>query len=125
MPFNIVLPLFILTAIYGFILGGLVLLLRKLGVPASKAILLGFVLFGVASGLLAAWIWPLDSSVYPNVFATLLGDLAYNLSTGYLGDLWLLRVPQVYVVASTILCTAAGLLFQTLYNRRTRPSEDV
>ena len=90
----------------------------------ERVILVAFVLFGVASGLLAAWIWPLASRVYPNVFSTMLGDLAYHLSSGYLGDLWLLRVPQVYVVASITLCTTAGLFFQALYNRRSRAPKD-
>jgi len=122
---NVVLPLLVLAVIYGLVIGGLVWLLRKLKVSPRRAILLAFLLFGVVTGLLTAWVWPLDSSVYVNVVAALLGDLVYGWSTQYLGDPWLLRVPHVYAVVSAIVWGAAGLLFQGLFNRWARSTSSI
>jgi hypothetical protein len=66
---NVLLPVAVLTAIYALAIWGLVALYRALHLPKSGAIVLGFVTFGLATGLLVAWIWPLDSSVYVNVYA--------------------------------------------------------
>ena len=99
-----------LTVAYGLAITGLVLLLRLIRVPRRWAIALGFVAFGVASGLLAAWAWPLDSCVLPNVYAVVLGDKVYGFSAQRLGDPWLLRVPWVYAVVSTVLGGLAGAL---------------
>ena len=130
MIFGIILPLFILSAIYGLVILGMVMILRKMQVSLKKAILLSFLVFGIVTGFLTAWIWPTDSSIYFNVFATLLGDQVYNLSIQYFGDMsssqahytipWILRIPQVYVIASIILYGLVGLLLQLVYNRRTR-----
>jgi hypothetical protein len=117
---NIVLPILVLTAIYGLVIGGLAWLLRILRIPATRATFLAFLLFGLVTGLLTAWVWPLDSSVYANVFTVLLGDLVYRWSAQYLGDPWLLRVPHVYVLVSPILWAGAGLLFQGLSSWRRR-----
>lgn len=107
---NVLLPLLLLTVLYGLLVVGLIRLLRLLRVPRRRAILLGFLAFGVISGLLAAWAWPLDSCVLPNAYAVLLGDGLYGLAAARLGDPWLLRPPQVYVLVSTLLCSALGLL---------------
>jgi len=124
---NVVLLVLILSAIYALVILGLVLLLRKIGVPGQRVIVLGFLIFGAVAGILAAWIWPFDSSIYFNVFATYLGDQVYNLSIQYLGDVhspqahytipWLLRIPQVYVLTSIVLCGLVSLPFQWVYNR--------
>lgn len=128
--FGIILPLFILSAIYGLVILGLIMILRKMQVSVKKAILLSFLVFGMVTGFLTAWVWPTDSSIYFNVFATLLGDQVYNLSIQYFGDMsspqahytipWILRIPQVYVIASIVLYGLVGLLLQLVYNRRTR-----
>ena len=120
--FNVTVLLLILSAIYGLVILGLVLLLRKMGVSEQRAIIFGFLIFGALGGILAAWAWPLDSSIYFNVFATYLGDQAYSLSIQYLGDMhspqahytipWLLRIPQVYVIVSILLCGLVGLPLQ-------------
>jgi hypothetical protein len=101
-----------LTAVYGLVILGLVFLFRAVRVPRRWAIVLGFLAYGVASGLLAAWAWPLDSCTLPNVYAVLVGDKVYGFSAQRLGDPWLLSVPQVYVVVSTIMGGLAGLLAQ-------------
>jgi len=110
--------LLILSATYGAVILALALLLRRLRVSGRRAISVSFLVFGGVTGVLAAWAWPLDSSVYPNVWATLLGDWIYHVSTLYLGAPWPLQVPQVYIVASTVLCGVTGLSLQWLYNRR-------
>ncbi len=125
--FNIVLLVLGLSAIYTLLILVLVLLLPKIGVPQTRAIILGFLIFGAVTGILTAWAWPLDSSIYFNLFATFLGDQLYNLSIQYLGDMhssqahytipWILRVPQVYVLTSTVVCGLVSLPFQWVYNR--------
>jgi len=107
---GVVLPVVVLTVAYGLAITGLVLLLRLIRVPRRWAIALGFAIFGIASGLLAAWAWPLDSCVLPNVYAVLLGDKVYGFSAQRLGDPWLLRVPQVYAVVAALLGGLAGAL---------------
>ena len=109
---GVVLPAVILTVIYALVIGALVVLFRLLRVPRRWAIALGFLVFGVATGLLAAWAWPLDSSTLPNFYASLVGDMVYGRLGERLGYPWLLSVPQVYVVVSTVLCGLAGLLAQ-------------
>jgi hypothetical protein len=112
----VLLPLMVLTAAYGAIILGLIWALRRVGTPARWAIFLGFVSFGIGTGLLAAWVWPLDSSIYPNVWATLLGDALYQWSTSAVGDTWLLIVPRVYVSAAVLLYGGLGLLVQWVYH---------
>ena len=129
MIFGIIVPLFILPAIYGLVILGLVIAFRKMQIPSKKAILLGFLVFGIAVGFLTAWAWPADSSFYFNVFGALLGDQIYNMSIQYFGDIvspqahytipWILRIPQVYVITSIVLYGLVGLLLQLIYNRWT------
>ena len=125
---GIIIPLLILPAIYGLVILGLIEVFRRMQVLSKKAILLGFVVFGIAIGLLTASLWPADSSFYFNVFGALLGDQVYALSIQYFGDIvspqahytipWILRIPQVYVITSIVLYGLVGLLFQLVYNRR-------
>ncbi len=128
MLFGVLIPLFILPAIYGLIILGLIVVFRKMQIPSKRAILVGFLVFGTAMGFFTAWLWPADSSSYFNVFPALLGDQVYNLSIRYFGDTispqahytipWILRIPQVYVISSIVLYGSAGLLLQLVYNRR-------
>ena len=74
MFFGIIIPLLILPATYGLVTLGLTVVFRKMQVPSKKAILVGFLVFGIAIGFFAAWLWPADSSVYFNAFGALLGD---------------------------------------------------
>ncbi len=129
MFFGTIIPLFILPAIYGLIILGLIVVFRKMQLPSKKVILLGFLVFGTAIGFFTAWLWPADSSFYFNVFGALLGDQVYNLSIQYFGDIispqahytipWILRIPQVYVITSIVLYGSVGLLLQLIYNRCT------
>jgi hypothetical protein len=116
---NVLLPVVVLTAIYGLAIWGLISLFRAVGLPKKRCTFAGFLAFGLASGLLAAWAWPLDSSVYWNVYGIWLGDAVYGLAVEHLGDPWFLRVPQVYVVASTILYAILGLLAQLAHTHTT------
>jgi hypothetical protein len=119
--------LLILLTTYSIVILGLVLLLCKLGVSERSTIILGFLIFGAVTGLLTAWVWPTDSSIYFNLLASFLGDQIYNLSIRYFGDAsspqahytipWILRIPQVYAMASTIACGLVGLPLQWAYNR--------
>lgn len=120
----------ILFVIYGMVIGGLILALRKLGVSSKWAIAFGFLLFSIGAGLWATQIWPRDMMVFVNFPASFLGEGLYGGAIRYLGDPnssqahytipWFLRVPQVYFVASIILWGLAGTAIQLIYNRRIR-----
>jgi hypothetical protein len=56
---NVIFPLLVLSAIYGIVILGLVLLLCKMGVSGKGAIILSFLLFGAVTGILTAWVWPI------------------------------------------------------------------
>ncbi len=120
MSWQNILMVLMLTLAYGGIIAGLVWLLRRAGAPTRWAVFFGFLVFGVATGLLAAWVWPYDSCVLANLWAVLLGDLLYQLSSEYLGDHAglpvVLQVPQVYSLAGAILYGALGLCVQAIVN---------
>ena len=127
---TIAITLALLTAAYLVVIAGASWLLWKLGVSSRRAVWLGFLLFGIVSGLLAALVWPLDSVILPNVYAVLAGDWLYWSAIGWLGDPrsnqahdtvpWLLRVPQVYAVAASALFGVAGGAAQWAVNRMAR-----
>jgi len=131
---NVILPLLILSAIYGIVILGLIWLLRKMGVSGKRAIIFSFLVFGAATGILTAWVWPIDSSLYLNVLASLLGDQVYNLSIQFLGAPsssqahytipWILRIPQVYVLTSIVVCGLVSLPLQWIYNRRLKGNRE-
>lgn len=112
---------------YAIVITGVVALLRALGVSNRRAVAWGFLIYGVATGALAAWAWPIDSATYPNVYAVLAGDWLYVRAIEWIGDPrssnahetipWLLRVPQVYAGVSTVLGGGAGIAIQWLVNR--------
>ncbi len=121
------LTLVLVLEIYGLVIAGLVWMLRWLGVPGSRAIFSGFLLYGLAAGIVAVALWPMDTSVYPNVLAAWAGDWIYVRAIAFIGDPhsdqahytipWLMRVPQVYALASVALCGGLGMAAQWLYNR--------
>ena len=92
--------------------------------------MLACLIFGIAMGLLTAYLWPNDTSVIVNLPASLFGDWIYQQSIRELGDPtspqahytipWLLRVPQVYVSASILFWGVAGALAQLVDNRARR-----
>ncbi len=130
MIYNIILPLLILSAIYGLAIFGLIVVLRKFEILSEKRIILSFLIFGIVTGFLVAWrwAWHRDIEIIINIFTVFLGDEVYKLSIMYLGDIsspqahytipWILRIPQVYVIVSIIFWGLIGLLIQFIYNRR-------
>ncbi len=124
---NILIILALFT-LYGLIIWGLTLALRKLGVPPKMAIILGFLAFAAGAGSWASLAWPLDTITLINFPAVLLGDTLYQQSILYLGNPhasqahytipWFLRVPQVHFTASIILWGLLGLVVQLTHNRR-------
>lgn len=113
---NVLLPVAALTAIYALAVWGLIAMFRAVRLPKRWCVFLGFLGFGLSTGLLTARLWPLDLSVYVNVYASWLGDAVYGLAVQRLGNPWVLRVPQVYVSVSTVLYGVLGLLAQMAYN---------
>jgi hypothetical protein len=120
----------VLHLAYGLIIWGIVLFLRRGDVLPRARLLAGFIVAGVAGGLVAVWAWPADLAVLLDLPGVLLGDLVYNWSIAHLGDPsssqahftipWLLRVPQVYVLVSTLFWGFVGLIVQVVVNRKTR-----
>ena len=115
-------------AVYSLVIVGLILLLHRLGVANRWKVLLGFLIFGVATGIGAALVWPLDSCALVNLFAVLFGDWTYTAAIRFLGDPasaqahytipWILRVPQVYVPAAVVLYGLMGAIAQWAWNRK-------
>ena len=118
MSWQTILGVFFLTLVYGAFVAGLAWLLRRAGVAASRVVALGAVIFGLASGLLAAWAWPYDSCVLPNLWAVLLGDALYGWASDALGNPALLRAPWIYPPAGAFLYGALGLVVQAIVNGR-------
>ncbi len=128
MNFVSVLYVLVLFAVYGLVLWGLTSALRKLGVPAKGVIILSFLVFAVAAGVWATQIWPMDIVVMVNLPVVYFGDALYQWSIRYLGEPsssqahysipWLLRIPQVYVIASIILWGLLGMTIQLIHNHR-------
>ena len=120
----------VLHVAYGLIIWGIVLLFRRLDVLPRTRVLAGFMVAGAVGGLVAAWVWPADLAVLLDLPGVLLGDLVYNGSIRFFGDPsssqahfsipWLLRVPQVYVLVSTLFWGFVGLVVQAVVNRKKR-----
>ena len=126
---NVIPGVVALSMIYTLVIAVLVLALRRMGVPRRGTIILGFLVFGGASGLLAALAWPLDASVYFNVFAAYaagqinlfcVDQLFRDASApdGHSPIPWLLQLPQLYVPVSVLLCGLVSLPVQWAWNRR-------
>ena len=91
-------------------------------------ILMVFLVYGVAVGLLSIWWWGISDNVFfPNVPGMLLGDLVYNLSIKYVGNPtsphphytipWILRIPQVYFPVSILFWGIIGILIRWALGR--------
>jgi len=87
----------------------------------KKVIITGFLIFGIAAGLIAIWFREHTDMVFLlNIPGTLLGDAIYGLSIRIIGDPhsaqahytipWLFRIPQVYVPASILFWGLIGTL---------------
>ena len=101
------LVILVLFVFYSLIIFGLIIALRRLKVPAKIAIVLGFLIFSVISGLGVVWRWPDDISVMVNFPAS---SQAHDTIP------WILRIPQDYVVASLMFWGLIGLLVQLVRN---------
>jgi len=127
MLFNILVPFLIFSAIYGLVILGLILTLRVAGISARWRIVLGFLIFGTATGLLVAQQWPQDNIFLYNLYAHFLGYAVYLWAIQHIGNPtasnahdtipWLLRIPQVFVIVSVIFWGSLGLLVQFAVNR--------
>ena len=95
----------------------------------KKLIVIGFVILGTILGLITVWFEQnTDTLFLLNVPGTLLGDSIYNISIELLGESqsaqahytipWLLRIPQVYVLASIILWGVIGFVLAVLLKPR-------
>jgi len=96
--------------------------------PLSKiAFLLACLVVGLIAGWLTVFLWSrIDTVVYPNMAASLLGDQVYIWATSKVAPgvaaphyaiAWPLRIPQLYAFTSVILFGFVGLVLQTAYNR--------
>ena len=130
---TILLWLLVLFAIYTCIITGGVVILSGLGVPSKWRILSGFLIFGIAAGMLATWQWPSDIIFMYNFPAAFLGNEGYVRSIQYLGDPyasnahetipWFLRIPQIFVIVSVVFWGLTGVLVQLAINRRWIPRQ--
>ncbi len=118
-----ILTVLILFLIYAVVIAALARLGRGIGITTGRAVIASFVLFGLATGVLVALLWPSDSCFLPNILGVWLGDWIYIQAIARIGNPysdhahetipWLLRVPQVYMIASVAWCTMAGWLIAT------------
>jgi len=114
--------------IYGLLIWALARLLGSYRPLSRIAILLACLVVGLNSGLLTAWLWPrLDSIVYPNMPAFILGEQIYSWATQsvppgtpspHFAIIWPLRIPQVFIFTSLLLLGVTGIGLQVAYNRR-------
>ena len=112
----------VFAAIYAVIIIALAWLIQHFRIASRYAVFLSLLIFGVVTGILVVWLWPLDSSVLPNIFGVWLGDWIYHQAIAWTGNPysaqahdtipWVLQVPQVYVIASTGLFALVGLVLQ-------------
>lgn len=114
--------------IYGLLIWALARLLGSYRPLSRIAILLACLVVGLISGLLTAWLWPrLDSIVYPNIPAFILGEQIYSWATQsvppgtpspHFAIAWPLRIPQIFIFTSLLLLGVTGIGLQATYNRQ-------
>jgi len=120
----------VFVAVYAVIIIALTWLIQHVRVASRYAVFLSLLIFGVVTGILVVWLWPLDSSVLPNIFGVWLGDWIYHRAIAWMGDPnsaqahntipWFFQNPQVYAIASVGLCAIAGWVLQWTSQRVTR-----
>ncbi len=114
-----------LIAIYAVIIVVVVRLIRRFEIGTGRAILAGLLIFGLGTGILAAFLWPHDSSVLVNFLGVWLGDWIYVRAIEWIGNPhssqahdtipWVFQIPQVYVLASSTLFALMGLALEWIY----------
>ncbi len=88
-----------------------------------KRVLVGFLVYGVAVGILSVWWWHLsDMPFLPNIPGVLLGDAVYEASINSIGNPnssqahytipFFLRKPEVYLPVSAALWGLIGAACQ-------------
>ncbi len=122
MGYYLILPILCFSFLYGC-----AILFRRMGMPECRFVLYTFLIFGIALGLISAFLWPKDLGVYLNIPGTAAGDWIYRFSIEAFGNPhsdqahytipWILRIPQVYAVASPMVYALIGMLIQLIYNR--------
>ena len=127
---QVTVTLLVLVAIYGVISIALTWLIQRFRAVNRYAVFLSLLIFGVVTGILIVWLWPLDSSVLPNIFGVWLGDWIYHQAIAWIDDPnsahahntipWFFQIPQVYAIASVGLCAIAGWVLQWTSQRVTR-----
>jgi len=122
------LTILVLLAAYGLMIFALSLALRGISISPRMAVFWGSLTFGILAGFWAARVWPADIIALVNLPGMLLGDALYGGSIRFIGNPhssqahytipWLLRVPQVYPLASIAVWGLIGVLAQLAYNQR-------
>ncbi len=117
----------ILPILVALLLFGCAMLFRRMGMTENRFVILTFLIFGTALGLVSVFLWPGDLGVYLNVPGTAAGDWLYRFSIERFGDPtsdqahysipWILRLPQVYAVVSPVVYALIGMPIQFFYNR--------
>lgn len=120
--------LLMLYGIYASIIYGLVFLLRWLKVSAKWAIVIAFLIFGMALGVWVTNRGLQDSTIIFNFPGILAGDEVYQWAIQHLGNPhsfqahytipWVLRTPQVYIWTTLVVWGLFGLAVQVIYNFR-------
>ncbi|MBI5030995.1 MAG: hypothetical protein HZB51_10745 [Chloroflexi bacterium] len=125
---NLLVPLVLLSMLYGLCIFACIVLLRIIRVSARWRIVLGFLIFAIATGLLVALQWPQDNIFLYNFPAQFFGYEIYYWSIQLIGDPtsanahdtipWFLRIPQVFVAVSMIFWGLLGAFIQLVVNAR-------
>lgn len=117
--------------VYALVIWLLARLFQRFEPVAQWSILIACVIVGIVSGFLTVLLWPrLDSILYPNVLAFVIGEQIYAWATGsvppgtpspHFAIPWILRIPQLFVLTSLLLLALFGLIVQLIANNRQSP----
>lgn len=113
--------------VYGLAIWALARILRQFNSVTQYAIFIACLMVGFIGGLLTALLWPrLDSILYPNILAFVIGEQIYAWATAtvppgtpspHFAVPWPFRIPQLFVFTSIILFALLGLAIQLIANR--------
>lgn len=128
---NTFLPYLIYLSVYGLIILGLVVFLRKRGISENIVVFAGFALFGILSGFLAALYGHMEPQYMLNILGVPLSEEIYGYAIDRYGDPssafahytipWVLRIPQLAFFTSAIIWGLLGLPAQLIYNLAKKP----
>lgn len=111
---------------YAVIIAIIIFALRKIRIVKDSAIFNGFALFGILTGFLTAFGFIDEYKTLLNIPGVLLGDEIYGYYRQYLVpdpfsnfarfDVpWMLRSPQIYLLASAVIWSLVGFISQLLH----------